>query len=51
MRYESNHFGIVYGPYGYIGFAGSIQREDLEQVAKTCVGLFRWAKRWIISLL
>jgi len=34
--------GIVYGPYGGIGF---IQRQDLRDVAWALRGLFRWAKR------
>lgn len=51
MRYEVNQFGIVYGPYGCIGYAGTLQREDLEQVVKTCAGLFRWAKQWIVGRL
>ena len=51
MRYDNNHFGIVYGPYGSIGYAGNIQREDLVQVFKTCVGLFRWAKQCFKSCL
>lgn len=36
--------GIVYGPYGYVGFYGTLQRKDLEQIAKICVKLFHWAK-------
>jgi len=49
--YDTSHLGIIIGPYGGIGYAGKIQREDLEQVAKTCVGLFRWAKRLLCKLL
>lgn len=42
MDYQANQFGIVYGPYGGIGF---IQREDLRNVAFSIRGLFRWAKK------
>ena len=31
--------GIVYGPYGGVGF---IQQHDLRHVKDTCLELFRW---------
>jgi hypothetical protein len=40
--------GIVFGPYGSIGYVGTLQRKDLEQIAKTCVKLFHWAKRKLL---
>jgi len=43
--------GIVYGPYGSVGFASHIQRDDLVYVAKTCSQLLHWAKQRILSLL
>ena len=50
-QYQTNQFGLVYGPYGYVGYTGTIQREDLKEVAKTFFGLFRWAKKLVLSLL
>jgi hypothetical protein len=41
MEY-TNHFGIVYGPYGSIGFA---QRQDLRKLSFSFRGLFRWFKK------
>lgn len=49
-HYETTQQGIVYGPYGYIGYMGPVQREDLKEVAETFFGLFRWAKRVIMAL-
>lgn len=40
--YHTNHLGIVYGPYGSIGF---VQRQDLRKLEFSLRGLFRWAKR------
>jgi len=42
MMIYANQFGIVYGPYGGIGF---VQREDLRDVVFSFRGLFRWAKK------
>lgn len=42
MNYHTNQFGIVYGPYGGIGF---IQRQDLRNATWALRGLFRWAKK------
>lgn len=50
-QYETTQLGLVYGPYGYVGYVGTIQREDLKEVAQTFFGLFRWAKKAIMSLL
>lgn len=49
-RYETTQMGIVYGPYGYVGYIGTIQREDLKEIAQTFFGLFRWAKKAIMAL-
>ena len=42
MKYQANQFGIVYGPYGGIGF---VQRQDLRDVKLALRGLFRWVKQ------
>jgi hypothetical protein len=39
--YYTNHLGIVYGPYGSIGF---VQRDDLRNVDFSFRALFRWVK-------
>jgi hypothetical protein len=47
MQKETYHIsqqGIVYGPYGYIGYVGTIKREDLKEVVDTFFGLFRLAR-------
>jgi len=49
-HYQTHQLGIIYGPYGSVGYVGTIQREDLKEVAKTCFGLFRWAKKVVLSL-
>jgi hypothetical protein len=49
-RYDTTTLGIIYGPYGSIGYVGAIQREDLKEVAQTFFGLFRWPKRAIMAL-
>jgi hypothetical protein len=41
MNY-TNHLGIVYGPYGTIGF---VQRQDLRKLGFSLRGLFRWVKK------
>ncbi len=50
-HFQTTHQGIVYGPYGYVGYIGVIQREDLKEVAKTFFGLFRWAKKIVVQFL
>ena len=45
-RYDTNQFGLVYGPYGYVGYVGTIQREDLKEIAQIFFGLFRWTKHY-----
>jgi hypothetical protein len=40
--YNTSQFGIVYGPYGNVGF---VQRQDLRKLGFSFRGLFRWAKR------
>lgn len=49
-HYDTTPFGIVYGPYGYVGYVGAVQREDLKEVTQTFFGLFRWAKKAIMAL-
>ena len=49
-RYDTTSFGIVYGPYGSIGYAGTIQREDLKEIAQIFFGLFRWAKKTVAAI-
>jgi hypothetical protein len=47
MNHFQNHqLGIIFGPYGTIGYAGTIQREDLKEIGKIFFGLFRWAKHY-----
>jgi hypothetical protein len=41
MEY-TNHLGIVYGPYGSVGF---VQRRDLRKLPFSFRGLFRWVKK------
>ena len=50
-QYQTHPLGIVFGPYGGVGYVGTIQREDLKEVGKTFFGLFRWAKKIVASLL
>jgi|688.fasta_scaffold445428_4 hypothetical protein len=50
-HYQTNQLGIVFGPYGSIGYAGTIQRKDLKKVAQTFSKLFRWAKNVLASFL
>lgn len=50
-QYQTHQLGIVFGPYGTIGYAGTIQREDLKEVAQTFFGLFRWARKVVASIL
>lgn len=50
-QYQTNHLGIVNGPYGFVGYVGTIQREDLKEVAQTFFGLFRWARKIVASFL
>jgi hypothetical protein len=45
-RYQTHQLGIIFGPYGSIGYAGTIQREDLKEIAQIFFGLFRWAKHY-----
>lgn len=40
--YHTDQLGIVYGPYGTVGF---VQRDDLRNVAFSFRALFRWAKK------
>jgi hypothetical protein len=47
MNHFQNHqLGIIFGPYGTIGYSGTIQREDLKEIAQIFFGLFRWAKHY-----
>jgi len=39
MNHYTNGFGIVYGPYGGIGYA---QRLKTKQKKPNCFGLCRW---------
>lgn len=50
-HHQTNQLGIVFGPYGSIGYVGTIQREDLKQVVDTFFGLFRWAKKIVSQIL
>jgi hypothetical protein len=50
-RYQTHQLGIVFGPYGSIGYAGTLQREDLKEIAKIFSKLFRWAKHVLASIL
>jgi hypothetical protein len=50
-EYQITQLGLVYGPYGHVGYAGTIQREDLKEVAQSFFGLFRWAKRVLAAIL
>ena len=50
-EYQTTQLGIVYGPYGFVGYVGTIQREDLKEVAQTFFGLFRWARKVVASIL
>jgi hypothetical protein len=40
--YNTSQFGIVYGPYGTVGF---VQRQDLRKLHFSLRGLFRWVKK------
>lgn len=48
--YHTTQQGIVYGPYGYVGYVGTIKREDLKEVVDTCFGLFRLARYYFKRL-
>jgi hypothetical protein len=50
-HYQTHQLWIVLGPYGSIGYMGTIQREDLKEIAQIFFELFRWAKKVIKSLL
>ena len=50
-HHQTHQLGIVFGPYGTVGYVGTLQREDLKEVAKTFSKLFRWAKRVLASVL
>ena len=50
-QYQTTQLGIVYGPYGFVGYVGTIQREDLKEVAQTFFELFRWARKVVASIL
>jgi hypothetical protein len=50
-QHQTHQLGIVFGPYGTVGYVGTLQREDLKEVAKTFFGLFRWAKKIVTSFL
>ena len=49
-HYQTHQLGIVYGPYGSIGYTGTIQREDLKEIAQIFFELFRWTKKVVASL-
>jgi hypothetical protein len=49
-RYQMHQLGIVFGPYGTIGYAGTIQREDLKEIVQIFFGLFRWARYYFKRL-
>jgi hypothetical protein len=49
-QYQTHPMGLVYGPYGHVGYVGTIQREDLKEVVQTFFGLFRWVKTTLASL-
>ena len=47
LNHHQNHqLGIVFGPYGTIGYAGTIQREDLKEIAQIFFRLFRLTKHF-----
>jgi hypothetical protein len=50
-HHQTHQLGIVFGPYGSVGYVGTIQREDLKEISKIFFGLFRWAKKVVLSLL
>ena len=50
-QHQTHQLGIVFGPYGSVGYVGTIQREDLKEIGKIFFGLFRWAKKVVLSLL
>jgi hypothetical protein len=50
-QYQTHQLGIVFGPYGTIGYVGTLQREDLKEIAQIYSKLFRWAKKTLASLL
>lgn len=45
-RYQMHQLGIVFGPYGTVGYAGTIQREDLKEFAQIFFRLFRLIKHY-----
>ena len=45
-HHQTHQLGIVFGPYGSIGYVGTIQREDLKEIAKIFFGFFRWFKHY-----
>lgn len=49
-HYQNHQLGIVFGPYGTIGYVGTIQREDLKEIGQIFFGLFRWAKKVVAAL-
>jgi hypothetical protein len=49
-QYQTHQLGIVFGPYGTVGYVGTIQREDLKEIAQIFFGLFRWVKTKLASL-
>jgi len=46
-EYQTHQLGIVFGPYGTVGYVGTIQKDDLKEVAKTFFQLFCWAKNLV----
>ncbi len=49
-HHQTHQLGIVFGPYGSVGYVGAIQREDLKEIAQIFFELFRWTKKVIKSL-
>ncbi len=49
-QYQTHQLGLVYGPYGHVGYVEAIQRKDLKKVAQTFFGLFRWVRTALASL-
>lgn len=45
-HHQNHQLGIVFGPYGTIGYAGTIQREDLKEIAQIFFRLFRLIKHY-----
>jgi hypothetical protein len=50
-HHQTHQLGIVFGPYGSVGYVGTIQREDLKEISKSFFRLFRWAKKVVLSIL